>query len=328
MRLAIYINLQTYKLFSSQTFYMKNSGIDFIGDIHGYADELEHLLKKLGYSRKGSTWTHPSRLAFFVGDFIDRGPKIVGTLKIVRHMVDSGTAKAVMGNHEYNAICFNRKNEEGEYLRERTDKNNQQHAETVQQFHGKEKDYEEAIRWFETLPLYYESDNYRVVHATWDHEKVKYLDKRTNNGVMSDDLIYQSARKGSELYHSVDTVLKGKELELPEQYFFYDKDGHERKAIRVKWWENSEDHTYDSIAVGKIEGLPNMPVRNEESLNRSVYGRNERPVFFGHYWLRGNPSLYRENICCLDYSVAKGGKLVAYQYDGEERLSDEKLVYV
>ena len=32
---------------------MKHSGIDFIGDIHGYADELEYLLKKLGYSRKG-----------------------------------------------------------------------------------------------------------------------------------------------------------------------------------------------------------------------------------------------------------------------------------
>jgi hypothetical protein len=59
-----------------------------------------------------------------------------------------------------------------------------------------------------------------------------------------------------------------------------------------------------------------------------VYGRDDRPVFFGHYWLQGNPSLYRENICCLDYSVAKGGKLVAYRFDGEERLRDEKLVFV
>ena len=307
---------------------MKNSGIDFIGDIHGYADELEHLLKKLGYSRKGSIWSHPSRLAFFVGDFIDRGPKIFESLNIVRHMVDNGTAKAVMGNHEYNAICFNRKNKDGEYLREHSDKNIQQHTETVQQFHGKEKDYEEVIRWFETLPLYYESDDYRVVHATWDHRKVKHLKNQTNCGVMSDELIHQSAHKGSELYLSVDTVLKGKELELPKQHVFYDKDGHERKAIRVKWWEKPEGHTYDSIAVGKIEGLPDIPVRNDESLNGSMYGRDERPVFFGHYWLRGNPSLYRDNICCLDYSVAKGGKLVSYRFDGEERLRDEKLVYV
>lgn len=42
----------------------------------------------------------------FLGDFIDRGPKIRETLQIVRAMVDAGTALAVMGNHEYNAICF------------------------------------------------------------------------------------------------------------------------------------------------------------------------------------------------------------------------------
>ncbi|WP_206017961.1 hypothetical protein [Rhodohalobacter barkolensis] len=59
-----------------------------------------------------------------------------------------------------------------------------------------------------------------------------------------------------------------------------------------------------------------------------MYGRDDRPVFFGHYWLQGNPSLYRENICCLDYSVAKGEKLVAYRFDGEEKLRDGKLVFV
>lgn len=76
---------------------MKTSGIDFIGDIHGYADELKHLLHKMGYSRKGTIWKHPNRIAFFVGDFIDRGPKIVKTLNIVRHMGESGSAKAIMG---------------------------------------------------------------------------------------------------------------------------------------------------------------------------------------------------------------------------------------
>ena len=128
---------------------MKTSGIDFIGDIHGYADELKHLLNKMGYFRKETTWKHSNRMAFFVGDFIDRGPKIVNTLNIVRHMVNSGTAKAVMGNHEYNAICFNQVMEGGGYLRGQSDKNKHQHAETVKQFRGKEKEYAEAIRWFE-----------------------------------------------------------------------------------------------------------------------------------------------------------------------------------
>jgi len=307
---------------------MNCTGIDFIGDIHGYADELELLLNKMGHSKKGKTWKHSNRLTFFVGDFIDRGPKNVKILNIVRHMVESGSAKAVMGNHEYNAICYNRKNKDGEYLRKHSDKNIQQHAKTLQQFKGKEDEYKSYIKWFETLPLYYESEDFRVVHATWDHEKIKYLKKLTNEGVLNDELIHQSAQKGNELYDSVDTVLKGKELKLPNGCTFYDKDDHERSAIRMKWWESTEGHTYDSIAVGNIKGLPDQSIQNGKTLNNSVYGPDERPVFFGHYWLKGNPSLYRDNICCLDYSVANDGKLVAYRFDGEDRLSDEKLVFV
>jgi hypothetical protein len=307
---------------------MTINGIDFIGDIHGYADELKHLLKKMGYSRKGAAWKHPGRLAFFVGDFIDRGPKIVETLHIVRHMAASSSAKAVMGNHEYNAICFNQQKKEGGYLRKHSEKNIRQHKGTVQQFRGKEKEYKEAIRWFKTLPLFFESDDFRVVHATWDHKKVRHLESQAIDGILDEELIHQSAQKGRALYDSVNTVLKGKELKLPKGYAFNDKEGHERKAIRMKWWENPNDHTYDSIAVGNIDGLPVIPVQNHEFHHDSLYGREERPVFFGHYWLRGNPSLYRENICCLDYSVAKGGKLVAYRFDGEEKLRNEKFVHV
>ncbi len=307
---------------------MNHSGIDFIGDIHGYADELEHLLNKLGYSKRGRVWRHSDRIAFFVGDFIDRGPKIVETLNIVRNMVEGGSALAVMGNHEYNAICFNREKEGGGFLREHSEKNIKQHSETLRQFGGKEEDYKSYIHWFESLPLFYESEGFRVVHATWDQEKVEHLINGSGDGRLSDKHIYRSAIKGTVLYDCVDTLLKGKELNLPKDYMFYDKDGHERNAMRVKWWESPEGHTYESIAVGNIKDLPDLPIQNGQSLNDTVYGRDERPVFFGHYWLRGNPSLYRDNICCLDYSVAKGGKLVAYQFDGEAGLQDEKLVYV
>ena len=62
---------------------------DFIGDIHGYADKLEELLVKMGYTLKGNGYVHPNRKVFFVGDYIDRGPKIKKTLKIVRSMVDN-----------------------------------------------------------------------------------------------------------------------------------------------------------------------------------------------------------------------------------------------
>ena len=76
---------------------------DIIGDIHGCCDELEALLQKLGYQTSPSspTYYHPQgRLAVFLGDLVDRGPRILDTLKLVRNMVAAGTALCVPGNHE------------------------------------------------------------------------------------------------------------------------------------------------------------------------------------------------------------------------------------
>lgn len=66
--------------------------IDLIGDVHGYADELEELLQKLGYTKKDTYYSHPdaNRKALFVGDYIDRGPKIRETLELVKNMADNG----------------------------------------------------------------------------------------------------------------------------------------------------------------------------------------------------------------------------------------------
>jgi protein phosphatase len=75
---------------------------DFIGDVHGCADELEVVLADLGYGRdETGTWRHPEgRKAVFVGDLVDRGPRIVDTLKIVMAMVAAETALCVPGNHD------------------------------------------------------------------------------------------------------------------------------------------------------------------------------------------------------------------------------------
>lgn len=87
--------------------------IDLIGDIHGHADKLQELLLKLGYTRINGAYSHPDRKVLFVGDYIDRGPKIRETLQIVKEMVDSENAIALMGNHEYNALCFHFQEAEG-----------------------------------------------------------------------------------------------------------------------------------------------------------------------------------------------------------------------
>jgi len=40
------------------------------------------------------------------------------------------------------------------------------------------------------------------------------------------------------------------------------------------------------------------------------------------------PARLAANVACLDYSVAKGGSLCAYRWDGEKEINDEKFVTV
>ena len=302
--------------------------IDLIGDIHGHADKLEELLIKLGYSNKSGLYAHPDRKALFVGDFIDRGPKIRETLAIVKAMVESGNAIALMGNHEYNALCFHFQETEGGHLRKHLIKNIIQHYETLKQFQNRQEEYEEYLEWFKTLPLYYETETFRAVHACWDNKNIDFLKKTLINDRLTDELIYESVNEGTALNQAIEQTLKGKEMKMPEGLSFTDKDGTQRTEIRIKWWENPLEATYKSISVEPIDNLPELPIESSILQSNNYYQSNDKKVFFGHYWLKGEPSLYKENICCLDYSVAKNGKLVAYRLDNDNKLDEKNFIYV
>jgi len=302
--------------------------IDFIGDIHGHADKLEALLKRLNYSFKNGCYSHPDRKALFIGDYIDRGPKIKETLNIVRRMVEGEHAIALMGNHEYNALCFHFQESEGGHLRKHEIKNIIQHYETLKQFQNRQAAYEEYLEWFKTLPLFYETENFRAVHACWHPKFIKFLHENLSNDRLTDELIYQSVKKGTILSRAVNITLKGRELKMPEGLSFTDKDGTMRKEIRIKWWEDPSKLTYKQISVEALEYLPEEPVDLSLFKDLEFYSETEKPVFFGHYWLNGTPGLFRENVCCLDYSVARHGHLAAYRFDNEEKLENNKLIYV
>ena len=76
---------------------------DIIGDIHGHADELHALLDILGYGN-GTASHAEGRKVIFLGDFIDRGPKIREALETVRGMVETGNA-APDARTIYDWIC-------------------------------------------------------------------------------------------------------------------------------------------------------------------------------------------------------------------------------
>ena len=302
---------------------------DIIGDIHGHVVPLIALLEKLGYYNKNGYYQHPAgRKVIFVGDFVDRGPNIRETLQLVKAMTDNGTAEAVMGNHEYNAICFYLKDKvNGGYLRRHRFKNITQHFETIRQFADYEKEWHGWIEWFLQLPLFIEKKELRVVHACWDSQLIGHIKRIAPDNILPLQVIYEAQEPGTENYEAIERTLKGKETTLPNGLFFHDKDGHKRTEVRTKWWLNADGLEYNHYFMHQTPELRGKKIPAGEIKDNNFYPVTDVPVFFGHYWLHGEPVLQAQNAVCLDYSVAKGGKLVAYRWEGERELRQSALTY-
>ena len=304
---------------------------DVIGDIHGCSQSLTSLLDRLEYKRDtGGVFRHAKRKAVFLGDFIDRGPFQREVLDVVRPMIENDCALAVMGNHEFNAIAYHTQDPDtGSYLRPHTDKNTRQHQAFLDAYGADARERAEVVEWFNTLPLWLDLDDFRVVHACWDkHCMQKIQDMRGGSNLLSEALLRAGSQSGTWQYAALETLLKGKEIPLKPGLSFKDKDGHTRHHIRIRWWDQAAT-SYRSIYMGPESARSSIPDDDVEGDHLVEYGHAEPPCFLGHYWMEGQPGLLAPNIACLDFSVAKpGGKLVAYRWDGERTLSSNKFVWV
>lgn len=296
---------------------------DVIGDIHGYAGPLERLLDRLGYRETDGAHRHPDqRQVVFVGDFIDRGPDQLRVLEIARRMVDAGSALAVMGNHEFNAIAWTTPDDQGGWCRTHSEMNRHQHRAFLEQVGEDSARHLEWIDWFRTLPMWLDLGGLRVVHACWHPESMEVI----GGPAITDDLV--RAERGSPGYEAVEMVLKGPEIHMGGATYA-DKDGHERTKARLRWWDPSAA----TIAAGaEIPGgstlsrsLSDDPI----DLEGFLLAAGGSPVLYGHYWRSGeNPRVDGPLTACLDWSIAKDGQLVAYRWSGENHLLDENLVGV
>jgi hypothetical protein len=301
---------------------------DIIGDIHGHADKLEILLQKLGYKKEFGVYSHPDkRKVAFVGDFIDRGPKIREALHIVKDMCDSENAIAIMGNHEYNAICFHTPHtQKGGFFRDHNLKEIEQHIETLRQFKYFDSEWADFLDWFKTLPLFFENEDFRMVHACWDNANINWLEKNLKkNEPITPEFLTKAADENSREYHIVEETLKGKERKLPNGLSFADKDGAVREECRIKWWvEESKRKIYNDVLVGCPTEIANEPLPNDSTF--PSYTENKL-LFFGHYWFEGLPEKTNSKAICLDYSVAKKGHLVAYRLGSTGENLKEGFIY-
>ena len=296
---------------------------DLIGDIHGQATELIRLLEKLSYKKINNIWQHENRKIIFLGDFIDRGNEQREVISIVRPMIENGSALSVMGNHEYNAIAYYTENSQCGHFREHNEKNIKQHKAFLKAYKDRPEEYKSVIDWFKTLPFWLDLESLRVIHACWDIDLIKKLGKSLEDGVLK-----KSSDKTTVEFRAIETLLKGKEIPLPEGQSFLDKDNNKRDHIRIKFWERNAK-TYKDLFMGPKDALqfiPDLPLEDDYSV---PYPTDEKPLFLGHYWMEGEIKPLTENIACIDYSVAKpGGKLVAYRWDGEQKIDTNKFVSV
>jgi len=302
---------------------------DLIGDVHGQATKLRRLLVELGYREHRGFYHHPSRKVIFLGDFIDRGPENLETVAIARAMVEAGTALAVMGNHEFNALAYHTPDpdEPGEYLRRHTEKNRHQHGAFLAEVAHDPAAHAGVMDWFRTLPVYLDLPEFRVVHACWHPEMLVELDAWLAPGArLHTDLLVRASRKGRREYTVVEMFLKGMEVALPAPHFFVDKDGHRRERMRVRWWdESARDFAAAALpGEGLGDSLAHVPLATGELPGYA----GDKPLFIGHYWLTGEPEPLNRTVACVDYSAGHGGPLCAYRWQGESMLEAGHFVGV
>lgn len=301
---------------------------DIIGDIHGQATKLINLLTKLGYQSTAQGYVHPTNKAIFVGDFIDRGPYQLETVKLVKRMIDNNNAYGIMGNHEFNAVGWAMLStcDANEYLRPHSARNLKQHKIFLQQVDEFSQEHHYWIEWFKSLPLFLELPELRVIHACWDNQVIAqirpYLDNK--NCLLAE--YWQAAfTRSHPLFNLCEILLKGKEVTLPEGIYYKDKEGTERHRARIKWWLDDARSYRQLCLIPTQEQIITLdqPVDNYESTYAEC-----KSVFFGHYWLDGEPQIITEYCACLDYSAALvDGKLVAYRWQGEAILTNAHFCY-
>lgn len=308
-------------------------GYDLIGDIHGCALALGRLLEKMGYQHKGDCYRHPERKVIFVGDIVDRGPRIREALHIVKDMVDQGQAEIVLGNHEFNSMGYctaGPKTSKRPFIREHTARNHRLIRETLEQFEDHAEEWRSFLAWFHEIPLFIEKEHFRVVHACWDRAGIEKLKEYSPTHCITPAMLNETIDDTSFSARVIDKLTRGTSLNLPNGETILSKDGFVRHMFRTKFWSEKPE-TYNDV-VFQPDPLPDdlahRPLSAIEKQKLLHYPVSELPVFVGHYWMSGEPEPITDNIACLDYSAVKYGKLVAYRMDAEKVLQKDKFVWV
>lgn len=270
-----------------------------IPDVHGDMNRLNQTMEAAGFRpHKQGFRSEGDHTAVFLGDLIDNGNRNRDVVNAVRATVDDGEAVCLMGNHELNAIMMH------SGFRERSESKLKQHAAFLKEFSFGDKDTQDVIRWFSTLPLRIQFGQIRVAHAFWGDDAVlSALTQHTADGSLTAfdaRLLPELQAQTPGIASEVLDVTKGPEVRLPEGYGFADHYGTWRREGRMRWW-GAQPETWEDAMIS-VHGDRNLPDGPPDAgvLNRA-YPVESPLLFIGHYKMKGAVAPVADNVMCLDY---------------------------
>ena len=263
----------------------------------------------------------------FLGDLIDAGKNVVEpsdrqVLETVKDLISNKKAECILGNHELNAILFHRNFcTNNKPLRSHNNAHKLQHKSFIDQIGVKTS---EAIYWtdwmLDTLPLWIEHENFRVVHACWSQKAVDIVKQRRPNGYLHRDDLEEIANKETDFALAVELLTSGPEVDLPIGFSFIDSREKERFSVRIAWW-NSENATWRdaALSVPNVDDLPEDELPND--IKNEIYPKAAKPVFVGHYKMQGTPKIQSHNAVSLDFPHTP----CVYKWNEENSLENQNI---
>ena len=159
-----------------------------------------------------------------------------------RKMVEAGTAQAILGNHELNALYFWQKDPNGGYLREHTINKILIHSKTMASFQHYQPEFYDHLDWFLSLPLFIETENFRAQHACFDMENIQTL-RREGLEIISNRENLFRILANKKIRRAVMDTVQGPEVELENGATYRDSEEVLRTRARIKWWMDPKGKT-------------------------------------------------------------------------------------
>jgi bis(5'-nucleosyl)-tetraphosphatase (symmetrical) len=254
-----------------------------IGDVQGCYDQLIELIAKIDVIA-------PQARLLFVGDLINRGPKSLDTLRLIKNL--GKRAETVLGNHDLHLLavaCGARQLHRSDTL------------DTILEA----QDKEELLVWLRHRPMALAVGKHLLVHAgvfaNWDKAKTLNLAQEIETELRSDrwqDLL-------RTMYGNT-PVLWGDQLK-----------GVERQRCIINALTRMRFcHADGSMDFELKEGAAKAPEHLSPWFDLANRQTQDCTVVFGHWSTLG--LILRDNLISLDTGCVWGGKLTAVRL--EDRL--------